>query len=715
MPELPFYNEEYTQDTSEMKGWEKDKTAQHGEVATSFEDYRRQSDFDRHAVRGMRIYNVVQTARPTDETSRIFLGTTRTVIDRGHEQMTEGDPGFETDPRSTADYKKKIIWDNLIENILSDSEYHAHQNLGFKDLLTTGSVVYEQFNNYPYKSVLVPNSKSKTGYESVMVRDFTRPQIGIRHVSPLDAWRNPNISNPTEVGSCWKREVYTWNQCVIDFGRARLQDGSYKYKNLMKISKGTHVVVYVFQDEYTGEYAKYAIGFGNQNDAFSSQVPHLSAVKDSTQIFYKPLKIHEVKKDGKTLRSDGLNVQGKCSLRWGTYLDAYDKNYRGTHSVYGMGIPQRIEAEDMTMQMIFNTNLDNYRWTNAVVLNYEGANADSYLDVDANRFVGGELVDGKITPQPLGISRIGDYQAMRNDLEDGLIPATGINHRAITGDPSGTAFEFQQRLKLSSRSAEQTLVRLENELFKPIGELLLGAAINELTVDEYEDMTPDQAKEMITRVKDRKETNDDYKDLSGDKPQRRVKKYIKIKGYKAREDFTNNKKRTLDYDDTKNTLVLDESIENETSFVPLVNEYVNSQDFKDTGRLPGMIVDSKRMLGDRKARDAQNTRVLLDYLLKTAEIGLIDPQTIDVEFFTKEFANFAGMDPDKAIKGDDSKTNEQLSQAKEMLAKIKQLQSSPTQNVQVPAQVPDTGGISPVNNGQKSPDNALQAAAEGRL
>ena len=716
MPRFPFYNEEFEPDVAPMADWEIRKRSEHGEIAKHFADYRSgDAKFDQHARRGMRIYNVTQTAKPTDEVSRIFLGLTRTVIDRTHDQMTEGEPGFSFSPRGPSDHKKVTLWEHLIENILSDCNYKAHQNIGFRDMLSMGSTVFEQYCDYPFRYTLVPNDKEETGYERVKIRDFRRPQVGVRAINPLDAWRNPNISNPSDVPSCVKREVYSWNQFAVDCGSAYLQDGSPKYKNLLKIQKGTHVCVFVFQDEITGEYVKYAIGFGNEQDGYTKDVPDCSKISEAIQIFYKPMKIHELRKGKKTLRADGLNIIGKCTLRWGTYFDAYDLSLRGTHSVYGMGIPRRIEAEDMTMQMIFNTNLDNFRWSNAVVLNYEGSNADSYIDADANRFIGGEMVDGKITPQSLGIARIGDYQVMKQDLEEGIVPATGTNYRQMIGDTSKTAFEFGQRLKMSNRSAEQTLTRLESELFKPIGELLLAGALSDMTTEEYEDMTEEQVESAMEMIKGKKATAQDYKDLEGEKPQRKVRKYIRMPGKKFREDFSQSSVRKLDYNSTDNTLIPDASMDVEAAYIPLVEEYVVPSEYIESGLLPDVTVDSKRMLGDMKARDSQNMDILVRYLLMLMEAGLLDPKKIDVDFFTKEFSQFAGVDEDKIIKGDEKEPMMEMAQkAVEAMQRIRTQSPSLSPNVQpVPNINAGASGIIP--QGQGVPDLALQRATAGTL
>lgn len=714
---FPFYNEEYKHDDTPMKSWEEKKRSQHAQTAFSFEKYRKDCGFDDWARRGMKIHNVVQTAKPDDEVSRIFLGMTRTVIDRGHEQMTEGMPGFSFSPKGQADRKKVIIWENLIKNNLSETNYRAHQNLGFRDLLTMGSMVYEQYNEYPTKTVLVPNKEKESGYESIVVRDYSKHMTGIRQINPLDAWRDPNVSDPTQVSSCWKRQVFSWNQFAQDIGRMQLVDGSSPYKHLYKVKKGTHVAVFTYQNEITGEMAKYAFGFGNEEDGYSRNAPELKVVEQSPQIYYKPMKIVEIKEDDKVIRSEGLSISGKCTLRWGTYLDAYDSNYRGTHSVYGMGLPQRLEAEDMVLQTIFNQNLDNFRWANSGVLSYEGNNGDSYLDIDANRLYGWELIEGKITPQNLGNHNQASYQAMKADLEEGIVPASGINFRAMIGDTSKTAFEFGQRIKLSNRSAEQTLRRLEDELFKPIGELLLGSYLSNLTVDEYEKMTEEQVEIAKKKIKEGSATREDYRNLETDMPEMKVQRYIKIQGYKAMEDFTSSSKRKLDEYSISNTLSLKRGSDQDVAWVPMTKEHVMPADYIERGLMPDVLVETKSMLGDMKAQDAQNMQTLTAFITQLVTAGFVDPKKIEWQKFIKEYARFANIS-DEQIFAEEA-TNKMKMDVESVLEQMKAIELSQSPNVQqAPPEIsPMDQSRTPITQpeGSSSTQNALERATAGML
>jgi len=701
---------------------ERKQTAYDWEDAKYMIDYRRNSGWDAYAKRGMIVYNVVQTAKPDDEVSRIFLGYTRTQIDRGIDQMNGGEPDFTFEPYGPSDSKKTIIWKHLMKKVLSDSNYLLHQDRFLRDYFVMGCGVFEVYVDYPTRTLRIPNADGT--FKEKVVRDKRRPRVGIRALNPLNCWRSPSISDASQVPSCLKRRVISWDLFTQEYGRATLLNGELKYKNLDKISKGKSVVIYEYQNELTDGIRMYAESFCSEEDKYAITPPE----RFGTMIYDKSLKIHQTYEDGKLIRCEGMNLLGMCSLRWGTYFDAYDKNCSGEHSVYGVGLAQRIEGEDMVLQTIFNIQIDNYRWANAVALNYEGNSADSYIDVDANRLVGGELIDGRITPQPLGIYRPNDFGSMKEVLDGSVIPATGINHNQITGDTSKTAFEFAQRIKASTESAEQRLKRLESETFKPCGLLLLSGALVELTVDEWEAMTEQDAEMALQAIKEGTATVDDYKDLTTDKPQRRVKEYIKIKGEKIREDFTKTKKRQLQYnaDLTKNpnTLVYDDTMDEETSNIPVIGEYVYPMGYLENDLQMDVIVDTKRNLGDRKAQDATNFKAATDFILQLKQFW---PQWegADPDKLALAALEFGEINPDDIMVTE--KGDEEMQALKAEMEHMKSLvhPSPPNPNEmamqatgQAPQQAPTSsypGAINPLGQGLPANAGALGGVAQGSL
>lgn len=718
---FPFYHQEDTRVSgAELTQKEKAQTAQDWEDAKYMMEYRRNSGWDAYARRGMIIHNVVQTAKPEDEVSRIFLGYTRTQIDRGIDQMSEGEPDFKFEPYGPSDTKKTIIWKHLMRKVLSDSNYLLHQDRFLRDYFVMGCGVFEVYIDYPQRTIRVPNGDGT--FTETVKRDTRRPRVGIRALNPLNCWRSPNVSDKSQVPSCLKRRVIGWDQFAQEYGRVTLSNGEKKYKHLDKIPKGKSVVIYEYQNELTDAIRMYAESYCTEEDKYSNTVPE----RFGTMIYDKSLKIHQTVENGIVTRCEGMNLLGMCSLRWGTYFDAYDKNYTGEHSVYGVGLAQRIEGEDMVLQTIFNIQIDNYRWANAVALNYEGNSADSYVDVDANRLVGGELIDGKITPQPLGIYRPNDFGSMKEVLDGSVIPATGINHNQITGDTSKTAFEFAQRIKAGTQSAEQRLKRLESETFKPCGLLLLSGSLVELTVDEYEDMTETEVEAAREAIKSGEATAEDYKDINGDKPQKRIKEYIKVKGEKIREDFSVTKKRQLKYnpnlDKNPNTLVYDSKMETDISYIPIIGEYVYPMGYLENGLAMDVIVDTKRMLGDRKAQDATNFKAATDFILQLKQFW---PQWegADPDKLASAALEFGEIDPEDIMVSKED--NEELAEMKDGIEHLKSLvhPSPPNPNEmqptgQAPQQAPapvNAGAVNPI--GQSIPANAgaLQGVAQGAL
>jgi hypothetical protein len=319
------------------------------------------------------------------------------------------------------------------------------------------------------------------------------------------------------------------------------------------------------------------------------------------------------------------------------------------------------------------------------------------MDIDSNALVGGELIDGKITPMPLGIYRPNDFGTMKEVLDGSVIPATGINHQQIVGDTSKTAFEFAQRVKMASASAEQRLQRLENELFKPIGGMVLSGALTELTVDEWEDMTEEQADAARESIKQHQNTVDDYQfDQEEDgevKNKRRKKLFVKIPNVKIREDFGPNKKRRkLDYnagyDDegrSKNTLVYDKNMDARDSYIPLVKEYVNPMDYLETGILPDVIVDSKRMIKDMKASRVQDFQSALNFLFALRNAGWQGMDDDKVAAMVLDFGEMLPSDLLKDLQADSDAAGRK--QALDQMAQIMgQQQQAPPTPVEVPKQ-----------------------------
>lgn len=718
MPPFPFLHElDETErlETQEMSTEHRKIRDFDQEDSRHMISYRRDSGWDAYAKRGMLIYNVVQTMKPDDEVSRIFLGYTRMIIDKGIEQMTEGEPDFDFESLRPSDHLQVLIWKHLVRMQLSKCEYKLHQDTFFRDYFVTGSGVFETYIDYPRRTLRIP--KGDGTFESVVTQDYRRPKVGVRALNPMNCWRNPNIDSPTQVPSCLRRRIITWNQFAQEIGRCGDEN---RYMNLDLLGRGTHVCLWYYQDEIRDVCRIYARTFGNESDGKATYPLDEDL---GTLIFDQTLKIHEEKVNGVVTRSTGLNLPGMCTLRWGNYFDAYDRNYSGDHAVYGMGLPQRIEGEDTVMQTIFNMNIDNYRWASTTALNYKGANADSYIDVDANRFYGGELIDGEITPMSLGISRLDDYDKMQEAIDRYSIPSTGINHQQMVGDTSKTAFEFSQRIKMANRSAEQRAIRLESEVFKPVGTLVLANSLTTLTTKEYEDITEEDAARAREAIKGGRKPAGDYQDLNTANPKRRILQYIPLKGEKIREDFSVTKKRKLDYNapfkngKSTNTLINDPTMKVEISYIALTEEYVYPVDLLETGILPNCVPDAKRLLGDMKNQDATNFKTATDFLIQMYQV--MGYSKIDQDKMASETLEFAGIDP-KRILTTDTAGSKNLQSVKNALNQMQQYNSQPPQPPH--AQLPPASPAQPPSSaapaqpgGPGGAANPLQQAATGGL
>ena len=707
----PFYHSKEKEELINTKMTDAEETQKSYDLQDFkvMRDYRKDCGWEKQALRGIKIYNVVQTAQPTDEVSRIFIGYTRTQIDKGIEQMSSGEPDFDFELIKNTDKKQHHIWRELMAKMLSDCHYRVQQDLFFRDYFTMGCGVFEVYTDYPQRTIRIPNADGT--FTEKVIRDRRKPRVGVRALNPFACWRNPNIGDTTDVPSCVKRRVLTYDQFIQEFGRSFDQKGKPRYKNLDKVKKSPYVIIYNYQNELTDSYRLYALPTG---DEFG--LPATITDDDlGIMIYDTPLKIHNIKLNNLIERSCGVNIQGTCTMRWGTFFDVYDASnatYSGNHSVYGVGLPKRIEGEDMILQTLFNQHLDNERWASSYALNYKGNNADSYIDIDANRLYGGEFIDGEITPMPLGYSRPQSFEAMKNTLDTFVIPATGINHQQIVGDTSKTAFEFAQRIKQANASAEQRLMRLENELFSQIGNMLFAASLTELTVEEWEDIT---AEEYKRELKNKENAIDDYKMVNtpnGKKYQKRTHEYVKIPklGMIERFDGKDRKRKINPNAIDGSSLVIDPELIGQDTFIPIVREYVYPIGMIENDILPRVIVDSKRMLKDKKAQSAQEFNSMLSILFQLQQLGW---SNLDLEKVATIVLDFGGQSEQNLLK--DAVDGSDEADRKKLLEQMSSL-INPNNNasIQLPQQT-DTGAVAPNVGAQGPNQNSFEQLAAGTL
>lgn len=623
---------------------------------------------------------MIQEGTSEDSISNFTLGLARMITDTGISMMTEGQPEFDFSPLGPSDNKKIILWKSLIKMLLSRCNYLSHQEKFITDFHVFGTGVFEVYTQLPYRTKRYEvNGK----IEEKLVRDFRRTKVGVRHVSPWSCWRNPNVSDPDDVPTSGKEEILTYNQFIQNYANVKIigEDGQVKnkFKNCDKIGSGTHVKVTHVHDEIQDAFRMYAIAYGTEVDAFSTTPPEDFGVP----IFDKPLSITREKG-----HSSGANVQGMSPLCFGVNNSQYDSNYK-THALYGMGIPQLIEGPDDILTTLFNMDIDNARLANTPLISYEPRDGKSYLGADYGPRYAGDYVDGKIDVQYLAQSRFGDNSMRYQFINNLCIWLTGINFQQLGGDSSKTAFEFAQRIRANNQRAEKRIRTLEQGCLKRMASLLLSNALSELTVDEWEDLTEEQVKSISKRIESNDVTGEDY---NLEKKQRRAIMYIPVKGRKFVEDFKSPgqpKKRQLDSNKTNNTLIEDNSIDGSICYVPLVGEYVYPTEYIETGMLPDVIVDGKRMLGDLKVQDMEvaekGVRLGLEIAARDPELA----KDLDLKKQYTEIMKIGGIDENKLFKSQEngSEVSEDL---KKLSEELLMLSSTQPQNAAIPATHPSS-------------------------
>ncbi len=627
------------------------------------------------------VYNVIQNSQGDDRLSQITLGWIRSYIDTGIAQMTAGEPEFEFDALGPSDESRTLLWKSMVETVMNRSNYGSHQNIAMTDSHVFGPGVFEVYQQRPYRTIRVPKLDG-TFTEKVII-DHRIPRVGVRAISPFRCTRNPNVSDPNEVGSCTKEEILSWNQFVQKYGRCLDADGNCKYKHIDEIPKGSHVKVTVYQDEIRDVLRLYALSYGNKNDGESDTPPEGLGIP----IFDRPLKIHDLKDaKGKIIRSLGLNIPGMCSLVFLPYADKLNSDFE-THDIYGMGLPEHMEGMDTFMQTAFNMTVDNWRLGNTVLLNYKSPDG-TVPDFDANTYYGGEYVNTEVTSTTLGQDRTVNFDQMYEVIQKLTIPATGININQIAGDTSKTAFEFAQRIEANNKRSEMRLKEWENGPLKRLGTLLLSASISELTVHDLENIREEDGAKILKDIEKGRATRDDFEFEGGKPVARKNRFYVDMKGIK--ENFT--KKRTsrmLSVDSTENTLVNDTKNPEAIHKIPVTEEYVVPDWYVDSGVLFDTRVDSKRMITNKKIHDSQALQAVINNILTVAQLDPSVLKNIDFTKLIEQSLRLADMESKDIIK------DQNQDEAAQLLDKIKQakdsvLNPSPTANGTAQTSIPGT-------------------------
>lgn len=622
-------------------------------------------------IAGAQSFNIVQEGTTDDRVSNIYIGLGRMVIDQGIAMMTEGEPEFDFDPLGPADAKKTILWRSAIKMILSQCNYKSHQDKFITDFHVFGPGIFEAYTQLPMRTLRDENADGSISTR--LTRDFMRTKVGVRHVSPFHCWRNPNVTDPDEVPSCGKEEILTRNQFIQNYANIYFTDGKGetkpKYKNIEQALSmtGSHFKITRQENEITDSIRIYAFAFGHNPEGKVDTVPEYEL---GIPIFDKPLKIKKYRgADGK-MRSSGLNALGMTTLCFGANNSMYDEGYE-THSLYGMGIPRLIEGPDTALQAFTNMNFDNMRLANTMAISYKPYDGKTYLDFDNTRFYSGMQVDGDVVATPFGQVRLSENSYMNDWLNNTTIAICGINFLQLVGDDMKTAFQAGLRVRQNNQRALRRIRSLENGCLKRMGTLLLANVLSELTVEEWEELSEDQVADIGEKISKGEVTAEDYKDLNGSKPKRKVQFYMPVEGLK--EDFSFGKKRKLSPNATDNTLVEDYG---KTNYIPLDKNYLYPVDDIDSIIRFTTKVDGKHMIGDMKVQDMEMwDKITNIYLQMQPLLPNVDPEKLFIGAY-----RFIGEDENKIMKRKDNQSDI-LSKVSSIIQQMEQ-SSSPTPNAQ---------------------------------
>lgn len=655
------------------------------------------------------LYNLMQRGT-SDVVSNFYLGWARTYIDQSISMMTQAPPDFDFDP-GMQDHKLSVIYKSLVSHQLNQSDWTTHGRHWMTDMHVMGPGVLHPFVRTPMR---LDRWETESGtIEERVITDLRRQKVGIEHINVMSCWRSCYDTNINDVTSGGMEYVLTRAQFIQDFANVTLPSGKPKYDqkaiNSLVECAGSHFKITIQFHDVLNEYVIYALPFGSIEE---SEVTDMPEYELGVEIHYKPLKRRRYKTKDGTYISSGHNVLGSVPLIFTGFADRYDSNGKNL-SLYPMGIPKLIEGPEMIMDAINNMVIDNMRLSNTSLIHYKSTDGKTYPDLDVREFYSGQFIDGEINVQSLGVAKMGDNQAMFEHLRRVFNDLTGINPSLNSDDPSRTAFELAQKQKSNSARAEYRLGGMEIAM-KKAGHMLLANCLSELTVPEWENVTQEDADNIVKLIEQGAMTADDF---DPEKKRKRVQFFFPVKGKKYREDFSNTKTRTLKSDSSVNTLIEDNSMEGETSYLPATEEYLLPSGRIEDVVCYGTTVNMKRMLGDQRVRDAKEIQESIALAINTQQ----EKDVIDGLF--REYLDVTGIDL-KKIFNKNSDESDMLKLAKQALEFAK---SSPTPNAgQVPndpglmqgqqaiqAPTGNPGAVAPQPASSTAPSNALADYAQG--
>ncbi len=669
-----------TPEQEEQRQWDRD-------VIKSIDDYY--APYRERWRSNGALFNLIQTGSD-DVTSNWYLGWARILINHAMAMMTAADPKGDFEPVGHTDAKMRILVNALVEYNVRKCNWHAHQRLWIQDLLTFGNGTINSYSRLPMKKKKWMGTDGTM--QSKIVRNFHKSKVGIERVSPFRTMRSHFIRDPDDVPVSVEVEEGTWNQLAMKYGNAILEDGTKKY-DLSQVQIGTHYRIIHFYDENENCYRIYCQTYGNKPEATQKLVyPSLPPVFQlGVPIYNVPLQRYKVKKDEKDFLMGGVNVAGLSPLAFATFDDQLDLDFE-TYSILGMGIPQIIEGPESVMHGLVNMSIDNERLKSTVPISYQPNNPDSpsALDLDVRTMYSGLVIDGKITAQPLGAPQASANQPLWEWLKFIIYQLSGINPEPLTGDQLHTAYQSGLLVRQMNMRAKARISAWENGPLKRAWTVLGMNSLSECTVEEWEEITEDEAKNIQEMVRENKMTGEDYDDSEKAKGIYKKKRnfMIPVKGHKFREDFTGKrpKKRALNPNDAYDqTLVEDKSMQGNTSYVPASQKYLLPSGSIESVLDYQVTVDGAGMLQDLKLQDMETMQKVIGNIQQAAQLDPTLIQRIDADKILARSIEPSGMTEDDLYKG----TNNMSKLATQLGDTVKQAEAAATGQGQ-PA--PNTAG-----------------------
>ena len=645
------------------KPWQKKMKKNHEEM--SYAMLKERQKVERRMIHGMKAWNLIAASVSDPRISNILLPLIRMICRVVISSLTKELPGYNFRPKSKDDEKLVDIWIAANNHIDVEAGMMAEMEDFVTNLIVTGNGALEDRVETPYRFDRKWNA-SAGDFDITPVRDRSRPRITTISRHPMEyafaTWcKDPNGRVPTLT-----RDFYSWNE-FAEISETKLPDGSYKYEDVEYVLPGfscdfgTNDLPQYIQENHDG------VAIITIQDPISN----INAKYANGILITKP----------ETIALSDLCTLQRPTLSVGKLLHTYESNYRAPMS-WGTGFPHILRGLDAFYQAIGNLTIENWKQANTNVVAVKNG-SQTALDPDL-AYLSGMRIEGDVLVSPLGRVNLADFSALKTMVDEFCIFLTGYDFRKLVGDLGGntTAFAFQKRLEAESVETEHLVNHLENTCLWNHGRVRLDFIINQMTVEEYEDITDEETMQKImTALGDNKAAKEDYKfDASGTKPVSKVvRETIRVPGYEISEEYDEKGKRSrMGLNMKKNKEMV--------SDIPVVSTYFKPSD----GRMPEVEAIGSRMHGLQNTLRFQKTQFLSNYGRQRIAEAQMNPNVpelqtdFDARLLDEELVRatevpmetvMASKDPkDGKISGDDVRA------IRDKLRK--QLTSSPTSNAE---------------------------------